>query len=152
MGRLQRGGFLWSQISLGRGEGLDGGFADQVGLNSEDRRQENTLRDFPGAPVVSNLRFHCGGAGGGAVGLIPDWGTKIPHASRYSQNKESRKDQSVSKGLGVGSTGHLRAWGRQGAEGWSPAAPQKATQGDRTKNKHCGSHEISDPCCSLELQ
>ncbi|KAI4532843.1 hypothetical protein MG293_017251 [Ovis ammon polii] len=29
MGRLQRGGFLWSQISLGRGEGLDGGFADQ---------------------------------------------------------------------------------------------------------------------------
>ena len=31
-----------SQIGLGRGERLEGGFADQVGLNSEDRRQENT--------------------------------------------------------------------------------------------------------------
>ena len=59
----------------------------------------------------------------------------------------------------VGSTGHLRAWGRQGAQGWSPVAtsnlcvaPQRATQGDRTGNKHYGSHETSDPCCPSELQ
>ena len=32
-------------------------------------------RDFPGGPVVKNLPSNAGDAG-----LIPGWGTKIPHA------------------------------------------------------------------------
>ena len=32
--------------------------------------------DFPGGPVVKNLPSNAGD-----VGLIPDWGTKIPHAT-----------------------------------------------------------------------
>ena len=32
------------------------------------------LRDFPGDPVVKNLPFNAG-----PLGLIPGWGTKIPH-------------------------------------------------------------------------
>ena len=34
-------------------------------------------RDFPGGPVVKNLPFNSG-----HTGLIPRWGTKIPHAAR----------------------------------------------------------------------
>ena len=33
-------------------------------------------RDFPGGPVVKNPPFEAGNAG-----LIPAWGTKIPHAA-----------------------------------------------------------------------
>ena len=31
--------------------------------------------EFPGGPVVKNTRFNAGD-----MGLIPGWGTKIPHA------------------------------------------------------------------------
>ena len=34
------------------------------------------LRDFPGGPVVKNPPSNAGD-----VGLIPGWGTKIPHAA-----------------------------------------------------------------------
>ena len=36
--------------------------------------------------MVKTLRFHCRGAG-----LIAGQGTKIPHASRCSQNKQTNK-------------------------------------------------------------
>ena len=35
-----------------------------------------TLEDFPGSPVVRNLPRD-----EGDTGLIPGWGTKIPHAT-----------------------------------------------------------------------
>ena len=34
------------------------------------------IREFPGGPVVKNLPSNAG-----YVGLIPCWGTKIPHAT-----------------------------------------------------------------------
>ena len=45
-------------------------------------KQEEVVRDFPGGPVVKTSPSNSGGAG-----LIPGWGTGIPHASRpKSQN------------------------------------------------------------------
>ena len=44
-------------------------------------KKKNLLRDFISSPVVRTLYFHCRG-----MGLIPDQGTKIPHAMRHSQN------------------------------------------------------------------
>ena len=41
--------------------------------------------DFPG---IQRLRLYISNAGG--VGLIPDQGTKIPHAAQYSQTKQNR--------------------------------------------------------------
>ena len=38
--------------------------------------ENNTVRDFPGDPVANNLPCNAQ-----AAGLIPGWGTKIPHAS-----------------------------------------------------------------------
>ena len=40
-------------------------------------------RGFPDGSVVETPYFHCGGSG-----LIPSWGTKIWHATQYSQNIE----------------------------------------------------------------
>ena len=37
-------------------------------------------RDFPGGPVVKTLPSNVEGAG-----LIPDWGTKIPHGTKGGQ-------------------------------------------------------------------
>ena len=34
------------------------------------------FRNFPGGPVVKNLPYNAGDKG-----LIPGWGTKIPHAA-----------------------------------------------------------------------
>ena len=34
------------------------------------------LGNFPGSPVVKTVHFKCMG-----VGLIPGWGSKIPHAA-----------------------------------------------------------------------
>ena len=46
------------------------------------------IRVFPGGPVVKNLPSNAG-----YVGLIPCWGTKIPHAtgqlSQHTATKES---------------------------------------------------------------
>ena len=36
----------------------------------------SSIRDFPGGPVVKNPPCNAG-----HVGLIPGWGTKIPHAT-----------------------------------------------------------------------
>ena len=36
------------------------------------------ISDFPGGPVVKNLP-----ANGGGMGPIPDWETKILHATQY---------------------------------------------------------------------
>ena len=38
--------------------------------------ESNTVRDFPGDPVAKNLSCNAR-----AAGLIPGWGTKIPHAT-----------------------------------------------------------------------
>ena len=38
--------------------------------------ENNTVRDFPGDPVAKNLPCNAR-----AAGLIPGWGTKIPHAT-----------------------------------------------------------------------
>jgi len=37
------------------------------------------VQDFPGGPVVKNLLSNAGDAG-----LIPGWGTKIPHMGQFS--------------------------------------------------------------------
>ena len=37
--------------------------------------KEDVVWDFPGSPVVKTLSPN-----GGNMGLIPGWGTKIPHA------------------------------------------------------------------------
>ena len=42
---------------------------------SKERHQEQNIREFPGCPVVKALPSK-----EGAVGLIPGWGPKIPHA------------------------------------------------------------------------
>ena len=42
-----------------------------------DRDLKCFFLDFPGGPVVETPRFHCRGCG-----LIPDPGTRIPHAAR----------------------------------------------------------------------
>ena len=44
---------------------------------AQKERKKNWLEDFPGGPVVRNPPSNSGD-----VGLIPSWGTKIPHTSR----------------------------------------------------------------------
>ena len=41
------------------------------------------IRDFLGGPVIENPSSNAGNAG-----LIPGWGTKIPHAPQHSQKKK----------------------------------------------------------------
>ena len=43
---------------------------------SDDQKKKKKKRDFPGGPVVKNPPSSAGDAG-----LIPGWGTKIPHAA-----------------------------------------------------------------------
>ena len=43
-------------------------------------------RDFPGGPVVKSLPCHAGD-----TGLIPGWGTKIPHASTKTRGSQINK-------------------------------------------------------------
>ena len=43
-------------------------------------------QDFPGGGVVRTLPFNAGGAG-----LMPDWRSKIPHASQQQTNKQTKK-------------------------------------------------------------
>ena len=43
-------------------------------------------RDFPGSPVVKTLPSNAGG-----VGLIPGWGTEIPHVSHPKKKKSKHK-------------------------------------------------------------
>ena len=46
------------------------------------------VRDFPGGPVVKTSPSNAG-----VVGLIPGWGTKIPHASgSKSQNIKQKQN------------------------------------------------------------
>ena len=48
-------------------------------------RYELQKRDFPSGPVVKTLPFPCRG-----VGLIPGWGTKIPHVAKKTKNYYER--------------------------------------------------------------
>ena len=50
--------------------------------------------DFPGTQW---LRFHASSTGGS--GLIPGWGTKIPHVIWCSQKIKYRKDDDVDIGI-----------------------------------------------------
>ena len=43
---------------------------------------ERIMRNFPGGPVAKTPHFNAG-----SMGLIPGWGTKIPHAPWCSQKK-----------------------------------------------------------------
>ena len=45
-----------------------------LGIHSKEMK--SVSRDFPGGPVVKNMRFNAGD-----VGLIPGQGTKIPHVA-----------------------------------------------------------------------
>ena len=47
----------------------------QKNFFSKERHQEQNIREFPGGPAVKALPSK-----EGAVGLIPGWGPKIPHA------------------------------------------------------------------------
>ena len=47
---------------------------------SFERSRKLNYRDFPGSPVV---KINAGG-----MGLLPDQGTKIPHAAQRSQKKK----------------------------------------------------------------
>ena len=45
--------------------------------------QKQVVGDFPGGPVVKTLHFQ-----GRSTGLIPGWGTKIPHAVQLQKKKK----------------------------------------------------------------
>ena len=49
-------------------------------------------RDFPGGPVVKISPSDAGG-----IGLIPDQGAKIPHASQPKKKKKTIKKQNKTK-------------------------------------------------------
>ena len=58
--------------------------ANSESFTSSERIFKNKcIRDFPGGPVVRTLHFHCQD-----LGLLPGWGTRIPHASKYDQKKK----------------------------------------------------------------
>ena len=64
-------------------------------------------REFPGGPVVRILRFH--------PGSIPDWGNKIPQATRCGpKKKKKKKEAGTGFNLGHGTLPHL----------WAPAFPE----------------------------
>ena len=65
---LQKDGQRWVQIHV-----------------EDTRRKVKKCNDwaFPGSPVVKNPFFHCED-----MGLIPDQGSKIPHATQCSQNNK----------------------------------------------------------------
>ena len=43
--------------------------------------------NFPGSPTVKTLHSQCSGGGGG-MGSIPGWETKILHAAQHGQKKK----------------------------------------------------------------
>jgi len=45
--------------------------------------------DFPGGPVAKVLCSQCRGPAFGALGSIPGWGSKIPHAPAKTNEKRS---------------------------------------------------------------
>ena len=49
-------------------------------IKSSPQQDKKKSRDFPGNPVVKTLSFNAGSSG-----LISAGGTKVPHASGYSQ-------------------------------------------------------------------
>ena len=48
--------------------------SDMTQRLNNNKHKNNTPGDFPGGPVVKNLLSNAGD-----MGLIPGWGTKIPH-------------------------------------------------------------------------
>ena len=48
----------------------------------------NFVRKFCGGPGVRTPHLHC-------LGLIPGWGTKIPQASRHSQERKKERKKSL---------------------------------------------------------
>ena len=52
-----------------------GGYISESGESQESAGTTDLLGDFPGGPGVKNPPLNAGN-----TGLIPDWGTKIPHA------------------------------------------------------------------------
>ena len=48
------------------------------------------LRDFPGGPVLTTRTSTAG-----VTGLIPGWGTKIPHPKWWPKEKKIRDDLKI---------------------------------------------------------
>ena len=73
-------------------------------------------RDFPGSLVV---KIHA--SNGGGMGLVPGWGTQIPHATSYSQEKKERNPKTLFKNKKKISTstreGQFHAWESQKWQG-----------------------------------
>ena len=46
------------------------------------------LREFPGGPEVRNLTLYCW-----VLGLIPNWGIRIPQATWHDQKKKTKKNK-----------------------------------------------------------
>ena len=57
---------------------------DYLEIKSQIKTGE--ICDFTGYPMVKILCFHCK-----RQGLIPGWGTKIPHATWCSQNEQKKQ-------------------------------------------------------------
>ena len=61
-------------------------------------KSERRQRDFPGGPVVKTPCFHCRRHGFDlSFGLIPGWGTKIPHAASQGQKKKEERKEAEKK-------------------------------------------------------
>ena len=76
--------FPWPPVA----PGLTKGRQDDCGLVS----LKQALKEPPGTSLaVQWLRFHASNAG--AAGLIPGWGTKIPHAAWHGQIFKKRKKE-----------------------------------------------------------
>ena len=59
--------------------------------NRKEPIRNRAQRDLLGGPVVKTLPSNAGGAG-----LIPGWGTKIPHASKVKKKKRKKQDTATS--------------------------------------------------------
>ena len=67
--------------------------------------------------VVKQLRFHASNAEG--MGLIPGWGTKIPHAEWWGQKKKKEREREKENKLnaqqqGMGSQSQPLSYGTVG--------------------------------------
>ena len=56
--------------------------------------KEYDFRNFPQSLVVETLHFQCRGCG---MGLIPCWGTKLPHAMQCGKKKKKKISNSIER-------------------------------------------------------
>ena len=92
-----------------------------------ESQTEDLERDFPGGPVVKTSPSTAGGAG-----LIPDWGAKIPHASRRPKTQNIKQKQYCNKFNEDFKNGpHQKNLKEKNAERWKAPCGQKKEDAGR---------------------